>query len=243
MKMKMKIIRLFMASCLALFFVINVDSNVSRIFGDSDTVASANTVNAMKIVNVKGGLILRATPDSKGKKVSMLKNSSQVYVYTTDKNGWSYIKQGKLKGYVPDKNLTTKKSTTTTTTTTTAIAAKNVFSSPSIFNYSVNSADGIKLTWMANYLGDKTIKYYTVNISTYNAVGDPSYDQISGKSKFSQKYVGPVAKGEEIVMFNLFTYQSALHKIVIDSVDIEYMDGTKVKVNCNYATTDDSGFE
>lgn len=123
-----------------------------------------------------------------------------------------------------------------------ATPSAKLFSAPTMFNYSINSADGIKLTWLTNYLGSKTIKYYTVNISTYNAVGDPSYDQLSGKSKFNQKYVGPVAKGEQLVMYNLYTYQSALHKIVIDSVDLEYMDGTKEKVDCRYVTTDSSGF-
>lgn len=66
------------------------------------------SVNVFKIVNVKGGLILRSIPDVKAKKTAVLKYGSQVYVYSTNNNGWSLIKQGKLKGYVLDKNLTIK---------------------------------------------------------------------------------------------------------------------------------------
>ena len=114
---------------------------------------------------------------------------------------------------------------------------------PSIFKYHRNSVDGITLTFLAKNISGKTINYYTLKISTYNPVGDPSYDSISGKCVFYQKYVGPVKPNEDIVMFNLFTYQSALDKIVIDEIEIEFSDGTKAIQTYGYSTTDDSGFD
>ncbi|MFC5699739.1 hypothetical protein ACFPVX_00475 [Cohnella faecalis] len=120
---------------------------------------------------------------------------------------------------------------------------KNVISAPSVFNYSVNSVDGVKLTWMASNISNKTIKYYTVKISTYNPVGDPSYDEMSGKSKFTLQYVGPVKPGEELVVFNLFTYQGALETIVIDEILMEYTDGTKETLKYGLKTSDSSGYE
>ncbi|GMK42240.1 hypothetical protein PCCS19_52990 [Paenibacillus sp. CCS19] len=119
--------------------------------------------------------------------------------------------------------------------------ASERFSEPTDFNFGRNSVDGITLSWFANNLSGKKINYYTLNVSTYNAVGDPSYDQHSGESTFRIKYVGPVEAGEEIVVFNLFTYQSALSSIVIDSIDLEYADGTKETVAYDRSTSDDSG--
>lgn len=119
----------------------------------------------------------------------------------------------------------------------------NNVSAPTMFNYNVNSADGVTLTWMAENLSGKTINYYTLKISTYNSVGDPSYDQINGKSVFYQKYVGPVQPGETMVMFNIFTYQSALNKIVIDEITFEFSDGTKATQSYGYSTTDSSGMK
>ncbi|MBD3921154.1 hypothetical protein H8B09_20470 [Paenibacillus sp. PR3] len=119
--------------------------------------------------------------------------------------------------------------------------ASERFSEPTDFKFGRNSADGITLSWFANNLSGKKINYYTLNVSTYNAVGDPSYDRHSAKSTFQVKYVGPVEPGEEIVVFNRFTYQSALNSITIDSIDLEYADGTKETVAYDRSTSDDSG--
>lgn len=120
-------------------------------------------------------------------------------------------------------------------------AAGERFSEPTEFKFGRNSVDGITLSWFANNLSGKRINYYTLNVSTYNAVGDPSYDRHSSKSTFQVKYVGPVEPGEEFVVFNRFTYQSALNSITIDSIDLEYADGTKETVKYDRTTSDDSG--
>lgn len=122
-----------------------------------------------------------------------------------------------------------------------SVTAENRLGSPTNFNYKVNTADGVKLTWVAKNLTNKTIKYYTLKISTYNAVGDPSYDDMSRKSKFSQRYVGPVKPGETLVFYDLFTYQQALSTITIDEIVLEYMDGTKETIQYGLSTSDDSG--
>lgn len=71
----------------------------------SETKVSKQTVNQTKYVKSEGGLIVRKEAHSKGAKVDMLKNGSKVFVYSTDTNGWSYVKQGSLKGYVKDSYL------------------------------------------------------------------------------------------------------------------------------------------
>jgi hypothetical protein len=123
------------------------------------------------------------------------------------------------------------------------VTAEERFSEPTEFKYGVNSADGITLTWNATNLSGKTINYYTVNISTSNPVGDPSYDQQTGESTFQIPYVGPIGPNEELGVFHLFTYQGALHTVTIDSIDLEYADGTKETVQYNRSTSDNSGMD
>lgn len=125
----------------------------------------------------------------------------------------------------------------------TRVTAENRFSDPRELRYSVNSANGITLTWLVDNLTGKTINYYTVKVSTFNPVGDPSYDEHSGKNSFNLQYVGPVIPGLELGVFELFTYQGALDSIRIDEVDLEYADGTKETVVYNRTTKDDSGLD
>ncbi|PWV98008.1 hypothetical protein DFQ01_11990 [Paenibacillus cellulosilyticus] len=123
------------------------------------------------------------------------------------------------------------------------VSAEERFSEPTKFKYGVNSVGGITLTWRASNLSGKTINYYTVNISTFNPVGDPSYDRHSNESTFRIRYVGPVEPNEELGVFHLFTYQGALHTVVIDSIDLEYADGTEEHVSYDRSTSDNSGMD
>ncbi|WP_107838005.1 SH3 domain-containing protein [Metasolibacillus meyeri] len=70
--------------------------------------AATQNINQNKFVKAEGGLIVRKEAHSKGAKVTMLQDGSKVFVYTTDSNGWSYIKQGNVKGYVKDAYLVVK---------------------------------------------------------------------------------------------------------------------------------------
>ncbi|SFJ83223.1 hypothetical protein SAMN02799624_06181 [Paenibacillus sp. UNC496MF] len=138
-------------------------------------------------------------------------------------------------------NTGKKSASASTAASQPATASKQKIGAPKTFNYHVNSADGVTLTWMAANLTGKTINYYTVNLRTLNPVGDPSYDEISGNNKFAVKYVGPVAPNDTLIVYKLFTYQGALQYIVIDSIDLVYSDGKKEHVTYAYKTSKDNG--
>ncbi|MFF2089501.1 hypothetical protein [Paenibacillus sp. NPDC058174] len=121
------------------------------------------------------------------------------------------------------------------------VTAEDRFSEPNKFKYAINSANGITLTWQVNNLTGKTINYYNVKLSTFNPVGDPSYDEHSGKNTFKLRYVGPIEPDDTLVVFNLFSYQGALESIRIDEVELEYADGTKETVVYDRTTSDNSG--
>lgn len=123
------------------------------------------------------------------------------------------------------------------------VSAESRFSEPEDFEYGINSADGVTLTWTVDNLSGKTINYYNVHISTLNTVGDPSYDEHTGKDTFTLNYVGPVEPGGKLVIFNLFTYQGALGTITIEDVELEYSDGTKERVEYNRSTSDSGGMD
>lgn len=93
--------------CLFLFSSVVVNNELVHATNKPISTIVAKNENSEKYVIVEGSLILRDAPNSKGKKLGMLKDGSKVFVYSTDKNGWSYVKQGKLKGYVKDSYLTT----------------------------------------------------------------------------------------------------------------------------------------
>lgn len=115
-------------------------------------------------------------------------------------------------------------------------AAKKKISDPSAFSYKVDSADGVKVYWKAINNTGKTINYYTIHLSTFNPVGDPSYDELTGESSFTIKYVGPVKNGEEMVAYHVFTYQATLTTIKINKIDLVYSDGKKETITYSYKT-------
>ena len=106
------------------------------------------------------------------------------------------------------------------------------------FKFDVNSANGITLDWIAQNLTGKTINYYTVNITMYNAVGDLSYDSITKKATKSINYVGPVSPNNPLLVSgNVMAYSGSCSKIVIDSIDLIYSDDTKETISYGHATT------
>lgn len=112
------------------------------------------------------------------------------------------------------------------------IPPKPKIGTASICNFTVNSADGIELAWLSKNLTEKRIKYYTVELNMYNAVGDPAYDEITGKSQIKVKYVGPVEIGGDLVIYSLFAYTAVCHKVVIGNITFEYFDETTETVWC-----------
>lgn len=96
----MKFVMKVLAALSVLLFASYTVQDVSSEAVQAETKATYKNINVNKLVNAKGGLIVRATADTKGKKVTMLKDGSKVFVYSEGTNGWSYVKQGKFKGYV-----------------------------------------------------------------------------------------------------------------------------------------------
>lgn len=90
-----------------------------------------------------------------------------------------------------------------------------------------NSFDSVEIYWCAKNNSGKTIYYYTCYISMYNPVGDPAYDEITGKSTIVIKTVGPIAPGEMLILAgDTGVYSAVCHKVVIDKIVLEYADRT-----------------
>jgi hypothetical protein len=94
----------------------------------------------------------------------------------------------------------------------------------------MNSVGGIELRFSGENNTGKTINYYTAHLVFTNAVGDPAYDEITGKAEAQIRIVGPVYPGGGILISNLVTYNSTCRYITIDSFYLEYADGTSETV-------------
>lgn len=98
------------------------------------------------------------------------------------------------------------------------------------FGFSINSADGLKLCWLANNNSGKTINYYTAKVYFYDPVGNPAYDEITHLNYDTVKYVGPVEPGGEMAIYTIVGYLGACEKITIGEITLEYADGTSETV-------------
>ncbi len=94
------------------------------------------------------------------------------------------------------------------------------------FGFSRDSVNGLKLCWLAKNNSGKTINYYTAKLYFYDPVGNPAYDSITKLNYGSVKYVGPVAPGGDMVIYDTVGYLSACKKITIGEITLEYADGT-----------------
>ena len=88
-----------------------------------------------------------------------------------------------------------------------------------------NSVGLVKLVWTADNNSGKTIKYYTTTVYYYNSVGDPARNDITGKTSYTVKYVGPVEPGETVLVSEV-GYCSICREVVVGEVTLEYTDGT-----------------
>ena len=102
-----------------------------------------------------------------------------------------------------------------------------------VWRSSPNSAGGLSYKFNIKNNTDKTIKYVTITVSVYNSVSDKVSDSISGKSLFSLKLTGPLNAYStyEDVIFENFMYNSTGKSARIESVTVEYMDGTEEDVS------------
>jgi len=187
--------------------------------------------------------IMLATVSSPSAKMNYSSNNSSIaIVQPTSHNGNKYYFKVTSKGYGCTKiNITANGVTSSMlTTVNNGIDMNTLFDKPSMFAFDTNSADGVRIALMATYKGTKQIKYYTVNFLAYNSVGDPIVDEITGKSKFSIKAVGPVNTGEQICLYNIFAYSAVCSKVTLDSINIEYTDGSTATGTYSYSTTQDT---
>lgn len=120
---------------------------------------------------------------------------------------------------------------TTKTVAITTIPSLTFLSDPSGY-FEMNSANGVEITWGAKKTSQKTINYYTINYTFINPVGDLAYDEITDSAKRSKKFVGPIKIGECIIDYGIIGYVPACHTVRIDSVYLEFADGTTELVNC-----------
>lgn len=105
------------------------------------------------------------------------------------------------------------------------------------FSFEKDSVNGIKVYWEAKNQTGKVVNYYTVNFRYINAVGDPAYDEITGLSTGSAKYVGPVGKNSTFLVFSEIGYVPLLSTLEITSIDLVYSDKTKETINYYAVTT------
>ena len=80
---------------------------------------------------------------------------------------------------------------------------------------------------------EKTIKYLDFSVSFYNAVGDKAYDEIRDYSTFNGRITGPVKPNGTNYNSNFFEcaiYNYQAKKMVLNSIDIEYMDGSTLYI-------------
>lgn len=170
MKLLSKIVLL---TYVLLFSTFLVNYEATEISVKADTKITYKNVNANKYVNSKGGLILRSTADSKGKKVTMLKDGSKVFVYSTSSNGWSYVKQGNYKGYVKDSYLkATNKNQTT--------QKKRVID----FTMNVNQVKAMEPAKLKSQISDSELTVLTYNVNKYGYPSELKYYFQKGKLIF-----------------------------------------------------------
>jgi len=96
---------------------------------------------------------------------------------------------------------------------------------------SPNSAGGVNVEAMFKNQSDKEIKYLRVSVTPYNAVMDPVSCQITGKSTIRLEDVGPwVAGGVDYGTWKNVWYNQTIRYISLDLIEIEYMDGSIVRI-------------
>ena len=79
----------------------------------------------------------------------------------------------------------------------------------------------------------KTIKYCHFHIHAENSVGDLASVEV-GYAKQDLNGIGPIANGDfGLWQFEHLMYSASLSKMVLDSIEVEYMDGTKEEFSGN----------
>ncbi|SOC19575.1 SH3 domain-containing protein [Ureibacillus xyleni] len=126
---------------------------ISFAFSEDTTKAAGSTE---MYVNAKSDIILRAEPKQNAEQLGTIKNHSKVRVFSSSK-GWSYIKSGKLEGYVYTAALTNKNPKATNGTVTGGLSP----------------ADGLILTYQPSILEDKKETFIVSKVGKYTELYNP----------------------------------------------------------------------
>lgn len=101
---------------------------------------------------------------------------------------------------------------------------------------SPNSAGGVDAHLVWKNVSKKTIKYLTWSGYPVNAVGDAVACEIRGRSESGGKVTGPIKPGTTYgygYYWECLWYNYSAKKLVLTGIDIEYMDGSTMRINQN----------
>lgn len=95
-----------------------------------------------------------------------------------------------------------------------------------------NSVGGHDFDFSFTNNSKKTIKYYYINLTFRNAVGDLCHDEIRGFSNTTLSGIGPIEGGcSEYGGWGVVIYDEWAEKAVINSFKIVYMDGSSITLS------------
>lgn len=102
----------------------------------------------------------------------------------------------------------------------------------SYYTSSPNSAGGVDVYFRYTNLNEKIIKYLTWEAYPMNAVGDMVASEIAGLTHARGKDTGPVKKGQSGGgCWGTVWYNHSIKKMILTSIEIEYMDGSELKID------------
>jgi hypothetical protein len=93
-----------------------------------------------------------------------------------------------------------------------------------------NSVGGVDVEFAVKNLDPRrTIKYLTLTVVPYNAVGDAVRSSIDGKSAVRLRYTGPLASGktESYAGWSTVWYNATISCVELRRMEVEYMDGSR----------------
>lgn len=143
---------------------------------------------------------------------------------------------GTVTGVTPGTATITAKCGSLTATSVVTVQKVPPIGKPTGFFFTRNSVNGITLSFDGRNNSGKAINYYTVHVTFLDPIGNPAYDEITHKATASVRYVGPVSPGRSILVYKLMGYVPACDAIRIDTIDLEYADGTKETIVYNQTT-------
>lgn len=111
---------------------------------------------------------------------------------------------------------------------------KNSIRLTSYYLSGANSCGGRDIHFNYQNLSKKTIKYLDFSVTFYNAVGDLAYDEIRGYCGFNGRTTGPIkpnGSNYDSCLYECAIYNYQAKKMTLNSIRIEYMDGSVLRID------------